>query len=165
MAFLSHVRILGVIFGALLLTLSVWVFLSPLVSPGLYRNRLFHPHEFQGNLQALRAFNAVPKSEHYFAAEDGKRLHGWFFKNPNSRQVFLLCPGNAGDIAGRLDFIKTLLKTGASIFIYEPRGFGLSEGKPSIRHICHDGLSAYDYLHATLGYSPEHIVLYGVSLG
>lgn len=145
--------------------LLLWIYLSPRVSPGLYESKLFHPEKERGKIADLRAFNAVPNHEVFFLANDGKRLHGWMFTNPGATKIFLLHPGNAGDIARRLDFIKMLLQSGVSVFAYEPRGFGMSAGKPSVSSICEDGLSAFDYLTVTLGYNPNRIILYGVSLG
>jgi len=165
MALLTHVRVPGGVIVALSLILCAWVALSPRISPGLYRDRLFHPEQQRGDNSALRSFNAVTNGEVFFTAVDGSRLHGWFFFNQRSKYILIVCPGNAGDIAGRLDFIKTLLRTGASVFIYEPRGFGMSSGKPSISSICLDGLSAYDFVKSFLRLQSDQIVLYGVSLG
>ena len=73
-------------------------------------------------------------------------MRGWIFRLPDSvskissakvsksNRIFLVCPGNAGDIPKRLEFIKLLLSAGASVFTYEPRGFGKSEGVPTIAH-------------------------------
>jgi fermentation-respiration switch protein FrsA (DUF1100 family) len=158
------------VFRSCLVLIILWLALSPRMLPGLYTNKLFHPDKDNGTAQDVRnlaQFNGVPNHSLDFTARDGSRLRGWIFQNPKAvkDRIFLVCPGNAGDIPKRLEFFKTLLSTGASIFTYEPRGFGKSEGKPSIAHICEDGESAYDYLTGVLGYKPEQIVIYGISLG
>lgn len=162
-----------VIRAIVVLTL-LWLCLSPRVLPGLYTHRLFHPDKDNGtvlDVSNLAKFNAVPNRPIDFTARDGSRLRGWIFSanqitnlNPSGK-VFLVCPGNAGDIPKRLEFIKLLLSTGASVFTYEPRGFGKSDGRPTIAHICEDGESAYDYLTGVLGYKANQIVIYGISLG
>jgi pimeloyl-ACP methyl ester carboxylesterase len=154
--------------AAALAILSAWVISSPRFLPGLYTSKLFHPNTDRGSAQQvaeLKAFREVPNHEVFFNAQDGSRLHGWLFLQPGATKIYVLFPGNAGDIPRRLDYFKMLLASGASVFTYEPRGFGQSQGKPSIISICQDGENAYDYVSKTLGYSSEQIVLYGVSLG
>ncbi len=160
-----------VIRAIVVLTL-LWLCLSPRVLPGLYTHRLFHPDKDNGTAQDvsnLAHFSAVSNRSIDFVARDGSRLRGWIFSanqsNTPSGKVFLVCPGNAGDIPKRLEFIQLLLSTGASVFTYEPRGFGKSEGRPTIAHICEDGETAYDYLTGVLGYKANQIFIYGISLG
>ena len=62
-----------------------------------------------------------------------------------------------------------LLQSGYSVFIFEYRGFGESEGTPSkhpsIESICQDGVFAFDYLIYDLGYKASDVTVYGESLG
>lgn len=159
-----------VIRAIVVLTL-LWLSLSPRVLPGLYTNKLFHPDKENGSAQDVRNlanFKAMPNFQVSFKAKDGNHLRGWIFINNTKTangKIFLLCPGNAGDIPKRLELFKLLLTTGTSIFTYEPRGFGKSTGKPTIAHICEDGESAYDYLTEVLDYRADQIVIYGISLG
>ena len=151
----------------------LYLALSPRMLPGLYTHKLFHPDKERGtqaDIEHLDNFKAVPNQSCLFKAIDSSNLRGWIFRVPvtagaNSNRIFLVCPGNAGDIPKRLEFIKLLLSTGASVFTYEPRGFGKSDGVPTIANICQDGTSAYDYLVNVLGYSADQIVIYGISLG
>jgi fermentation-respiration switch protein FrsA (DUF1100 family) len=154
--------------AVVLAILAAWVISSPRFFPGLYTSKLFHPDKDLGSAQQvaeLKAFRGVQNQEVFFAAQNGNRLHGWLFLQPGATKIYILFPGNAGDIPRRLDYFKVLLASGASVFTYEPRGFGKSEGTPTIASICQDGESAYDYVSKTLGYKSEQIVLYGVSLG
>ncbi|MBS1991021.1 MAG: alpha/beta hydrolase [Cyanobacteria bacterium SZAS LIN-3] len=152
----------------LLAIIVAWVISSPRFLPGLYTSKLFHPDKERGDsahIAALNAFHDVPNHQLWFSAKDGNQLRGWLFVRPGADKIYILFPGNAGDIPKRLEFFQALLASGASVFVYEPRGFGLSQGKPTIEHICQDGENAYDYVTKTLGYSSRQIVLYGVSLG
>lgn len=157
-------RLVRLALAFLVLLFAVWIALSPRVSPGLYNDRLFEPQAWRGSLQELREFKRYENREIFFAARSGESLHGWLFLNPTSDKIIIFHQGNAGDIPRRLPLITLLLDSGASVFIYEPRGFGLSQGSPSVSSICEDGESAYDYV-ARLGYKPEQIVIYGESLG
>jgi uncharacterized protein len=142
-----------------------WLYFAPRISPRLYYRRLFRPHDDRGDLRELLNLTSGKTRRVFFRAFDGKRLHGCFFHNQASTKIILLHPGNSGDIAGRLPFIKILLAAGTSVFTYEPRGFGLSAGSPTIESICEDGLAAFDLLTSELGYAAQRIVLHGISLG
>ena len=101
----------------------------------------------------------------YFSTEDGKRLHGWFFPLEQASPTLLFCHGNAGNISHRLDNVDRLLKEGLQVFIFDYRGYGRSEGRPSEQGIYKDGLAAYEYLVEKEGFAPHDIVLFGRSLG
>ena len=98
-------------------------------------------------------------------AGDGVRLHGWFLPVPEARRTVLVCHGNAGNISHRLD--RTLLlqaKLGLSVFLFDYRGYGKSEGSPNEEGTYSDGRAAYQYL-IDRGLDPDEIVLFGESLG
>jgi hypothetical protein len=101
----------------------------------------------------------------YLTTEDGKQLHGWFFPLENESPTLLFCHGNAGNISHRLDNVGRLLKGGLQVFIFDYRGYGRSEGRPSEQGIYKDGLAAYDYLVKQQGIKPRNMVLFGRSLG
>lgn len=118
-----------------------------------------------------RGFDSTPgdlnlaHEEVYFHAEDGERLHGWFFPGPGEPPILLFCHGNAGNISHRLDNIRLLLEKGLQVLVFDYRGYGRSSGRPSEKGIYRDGVAAYDYLVRERGYSPDEIVLFGRSLG
>ena len=98
-------------------------------------------------------------------ASDGVKLHGWFF--PGSRRehvAFLIFHGNAGNICHRLHFYETWLELGVSVFAFDYRGYGQSEGTPSEDGTYLDGQAAYAWLRKR-GFAPEDIILLGKSLG
>lgn len=95
---------------------------------------------------------------------EGGVLHGWFFKKADSPYVLLVNHGNGGNISSVVWIADNALRAGVSALVYDYRGYGLSAGKPSAESICADGLAAYDYL-ITEGYAPDHIIVYGQSLG
>jgi len=118
-----------------------------------------------------RDFHATPADwgltveEASFEAEDGTRLHGWFFSLDNNAPIILFSHGNAGNISHRLENVKLLLDQGLRVFIYDYRGYGRSGGRPSERGIYQDGLAAYDYLISHKKISPDCIISFGRSLG
>lgn len=66
-----------------------------------------------------------------FETADGIQLTGWFIPCSNNRGVILFCHGNAGNISHRLDSIMIFHRLGLDVFIFDYRGYGKSEGKPT----------------------------------
>ena len=103
--------------------------------------------------------------EVWFETRDRVKLHGWFFPLGEETPVILFCHGNAGNISHRLENIRLLLQYGLRVFIFDYRGYGRSEGKPSETGLYWDGQAAYDYMVEKLCIAPEKIILFGRSLG
>ena len=111
----------------------------------------------------------------YFATDDGVRLNGWFVPAPagdaaadtGSADITLLWfHGNAGNMGHRVDdlaLIHHLL--GVNVFIFDYRGYGNSQGKPSERGVYQDARAALAYLEGRDDVNPDRIVYYGRSLG
>ncbi|MFO7987093.1 MAG: alpha/beta hydrolase [Desulfatiglandaceae bacterium] len=113
-----------------------------------------HPSDYHLNYETVN-----------FVAQDGTRLHGWFFPSPDDGPVVLFSHGNAGNISHRLENVKGLVDQGLGVFLYDYRGYGKSKGRPSEKGIYEDGLAAYDHLTGQKGVPPERIVCFGRSLG
>ncbi len=97
--------------------------------------------------------------------EDGERISAKYFQNPNAEYTILFSHGNAEDIGTATDFLKELSRAGFSVFAYDYRGYGTSEGKPSEKNSYQDIETAYNYLTNELKISPEKIIVHGRSLG
>ncbi|MFC1749475.1 alpha/beta hydrolase [Pseudomonadota bacterium] len=94
---------------------------------------------------------------------DGCSLQGWRIdgSTPDSRLVCLYFGGNGDDPAQLFD---SLSRVGVScVYAFNYRGYGLSEGVPSEKHLFLDALNIFDDL---LRKNPEkNFVLMGHSLG
>jgi fermentation-respiration switch protein FrsA (DUF1100 family) len=102
----------------------------------------------------------------WLTAEDGVRIHGWYLPVPEARWVTLLSHGNAGNISDRLDralLLQARLKS--SVFLYDYRGYGASEGSPDEAGTYRDARAAYRYLVEEKRVKAEELVLFGESLG
>ena len=103
-----------------------------------------------------------------FTARDGTRLHGWFFPgNAGSHRadwVILLLHGNAGNISNRLHYYQAWLELGVSVFAFDYRGYGHSEGKPGEEGTYLDAQAATQWL-VRRGFAPGRIIVLGKSLG
>ena len=98
-----------------------------------------------------------------FSSRDQVLLNGWFVEG-TSEKVILFCHGNFGNISSRVDIIQELHLLEYSVFIFDYRGFGRSDGVPSEKGLYSDALGAYDYLREK-GYNDRDIILFGRSLG
>lgn len=142
---------------------ALYLALSPRIASRLYGGVMFHPHQFPDDLELLD-IEGVTREEIFFVSNK-LRLHGWYFHVPKSTKTLLFSHGNTGNILNRETMIGLQLKAGYSVFIYDYRGYGRSEGNASVFGIVADGCAAYDYLIQQRDLKPEQIVLYGESLG
>jgi hypothetical protein len=101
----------------------------------------------------------------HFQAEDGTRLHGWFIPAEEADGVLLFCHGNAGNISHRLESIGIFHRLGLDVFIFDYRGYGQSEGKPSEMGTYQDAEAAWRYLTEKRKIKPSRIIIFGRSLG
>lgn len=99
------------------------------------------------------------------ATPDGEQLDAWFVPVPRSQGVVLFLHGNAGNISHRMDSIAMFHRLGLSVLIFDYRGYGRSTGKPSEAGLHRDAQTAWDFLTRSRGMAPQHIVLFGESLG
>lgn len=96
---------------------------------------------------------------------DNVALHGWFIPHPHEQAVVLFCHGNAGNISHRLSTIQTLHDLNLSVFIFDYRGYGKSEGKITETGSYRDAQAAWQYLTKARHYRPNQIIIWGRSLG
>jgi hypothetical protein len=96
---------------------------------------------------------------------DGPRLHGWYLPAQAARGTLLFFHGNAGNISHRLDSLRIFHALRLNVLIFDYRGYGQSEGKPSEEGTQRDALAAWRHLVQVRGESPQRIVLFGRSLG
>jgi fermentation-respiration switch protein FrsA (DUF1100 family) len=101
----------------------------------------------------------------YFETADRVKLSGWFIPVENSRGVILLCHGNAGNISHRLDSIQKFHRLRLSTFIFDYRGYGKSDGKPTEQGTYLDAEAAWSYLVMEEKVSPNDIIVLGRSIG
>jgi fermentation-respiration switch protein FrsA (DUF1100 family) len=95
-----------------------------------------------------------------FTTGDGVRLHAWFFHADGP--VLVWCHGNAGNITERAPIAAELARRGVATLLFDWRGYGKSEGKPSESALFRDALAAYDFARA---HTKGDVVAYGESLG
>jgi len=136
-----------------------------LLAQVIRRTSMFFPSAYPiGNWNA-DAYGIRPDDE-WFKTDDGVRLHGWLFRaaDPNA-PLIVWFHGNGGNITDRALIAVDLARAGASVSVFDYRGYGRSEGKPSESALYDDATAAYRFATNSLHVPPERIVLYGESLG
>jgi fermentation-respiration switch protein FrsA (DUF1100 family) len=101
----------------------------------------------------------------FFRTADGLRLNGWYIPDKKSEFTVLFCHGNGGNIMHRLDSTNILYNLGLNCFIFDYRGYGNSEGKPSEEGTYLDAMAAYKWLREEKKISANNIIVFGRSLG
>ncbi|MGA7615617.1 MAG: alpha/beta hydrolase [Thermoanaerobaculia bacterium] len=125
---------------------------------------LFFPDQYPAGEWNNTVLQPRPE-EVRFRTADGVELHGWFFHGETGRPVLIWFHGNAGNITGRASTACRLAARGLSVFLFDYRGYGKSEGKPSEKGLLLDSLAAYDRLAERYAPNADRFVLYGESLG
>ncbi len=99
-----------------------------------------------------------------FRASDGTRLHGWYLAGEEGRPLVVFCHGNAGNISHRVDNLRLFRELGLSVFIFDYRGYGQSEGKATENGTYADMRGALSWLKEK-GWSKSQMIYFGRSLG
>lgn len=133
--------------------------------PGsIFDNFVLRPIK-NGKKYSVKQVAGVKAQDVFFPSCNGRMLHGWYFRVPNSSRTILLSHGIGGNVSSRVDLIELYLRAGTSVFIYDYQGYGRSGGNASLKHIVDDGNAAYNYLTQELCVKCETVILAGESLG
>ena len=135
-----------------------------LVLPVLFEKQLIY-HPSRGHDASARDLGLAHETV-ALVAEDGVKLDALFLPAKDARVTILLAHGNAGNLSHRLDrtiFLQAHL--GASVLLFDYRGYGRSEGAPDEEGTYRDARAAYRWLTEVRGISPDRLVLFGESLG
>jgi len=130
----------------------------------IFEERLiFFPVKYDGS--AYWRLNGSVYEDVHFEADDGIRLHGWYFEHEEPRAVVLFSHGNAGNVTHRLEMAHRLQRLGLSVFVFDYRGYGRSEGRPHEQGVLADARAARKKLAELAGVAECEIVQMGRSLG
>jgi len=112
---------------------------------------------------------AISYQDVRFPASDGVRLHGWFVPTPAARLTLAWFHGNAGNISHRVENLGLLRRAvPLNIFIFDYRGYGLSDGRLadlSEDATYRDAEGALAYLRGRDDLRETRLVYFGRSLG
>jgi abhydrolase domain-containing protein 17 len=96
---------------------------------------------------------------------NGETIAARYLPNPAAKYTLLISHGNGEDLGEIRSQMEDFHALGFSVFAYDYRGYGKSQGSASVTNVYQDIDTAYAYLTQTLKISPDRIVLYGRSVG
>jgi abhydrolase domain-containing protein 17 len=94
-----------------------------------------------------------------------EKISAVYLPNSQSAYTVLYIHGNAEDLGEIRPQLDRLHSYGFSVFSYDYRGYGTSDGKPSEQNAYQDADIAYKYLTQQLKIPPQRIIVYGRSVG
>jgi fermentation-respiration switch protein FrsA (DUF1100 family) len=97
---------------------------------------------------------------------DGSRLHGWFLPAVGkTKGTVLHLHGNAANVSNHLPLVAWLPARGYNVMMVDYRGFGRSQGKPSLDGIVEDAAAALAYLRTRTDIDQRRLIVLGQSIG
>ena len=98
---------------------------------------------------------------------DGTKLRAyWFPSSQKNKPVLYFLYGSDGHTENAIDYINSARKfEGWNVLLLSYRGYGFSEGSPSMSGIQDDAEAGLNYLLRERGFSPAKILVYGHSFG
>lgn len=134
-----------------------------LLMVAMERRLVYMPPERHDATAEARSLGA---EEVWFQAADGTKLHGWLLPRENAKFAIVYFHGNGEDADRNLEWAAELRdRLQATVFVFDYRGYGYSEGSPYEAGVISDGIAAQRWLADRLKLRTEDIVLYGRSLG
>ena len=130
---------------------------------------IYHPEGRQ--VAAPAAKFSLHEQRLSYPSTDGVTLTAWIVPAKETVEVkgmwMLICHGNLGNIGfgQRPEFYAYMRDTGLNLFAFDYRGYGDSSGSPDELGLYADAWASYDYLTKTLHIAPDHIIIFGHSLG
>ncbi len=148
-------------FAAILSATLLWLGLSPRVAYFIYTSILMPRCKSDSAVSDSKDMLVTPIT---FESGAVFRLSGHLCSGSDSQNLIVYFGGRRSNHEKNMIRANALARTGSSVFIFEYRGFGDTNGRATLATLLEDGLAAYDAVIA-LGYSEDRIILYGESLG
>lgn len=104
----------------------------------------------------------------WLRAPDGSRLHAWFLPVPAgtaTRGTVLHLHGNAANVSNHLPLVAWLPAQGFNVLMLDYRGFGRSEGRPTLDGVVDDAAAALAHLRTRPDVDAQRLIVFGQSLG
>jgi fermentation-respiration switch protein FrsA (DUF1100 family) len=137
--------------------------LSALTLAGCVERFFFYPDSAQYASPAQFGLRAEDVS---LRSADGTRLHAWFLPSSGpTKGTVLHLHGNAANITNHLPLVAWLPARGYNVLMLDYRGFGRSEGKPTLDGIVDDALAALQYARTRPDVDGGRLIVLGQSLG
>lgn len=105
-----------------------------------------------------------------FNSHDEARLGGWFIpalgvNSKMAKGTVIQLHGNGQNMSSHWRSLAWFPSKGYNLFVFDYRGYGISEGSPNVEDVMHDSIAAIDYIRNRPDSPPDKIIVYGQSLG
>ena len=158
--------IMSIIMGLMLILFIVVLFVTYLAfAAALYVMQPKFLYSPEGEVSSTPDELDLKFEDIVFKSADGLNLSGWYIPAKDSKLTLLFCHGNGGNMAHRLDSINIFQNLGLNCFIFDYRGYGDSQGKPSEEGTYMDAMAAYKWLIEEKKIPAKDIIIFGRSLG
>lgn len=128
----------------------------------LARKFLYYPDRLPLDMPPPRWAGGA--EEVWIDCEDGVRIHGLWWPEPEGAPVILFLHGNAQEAYSWSLVHEELAPTGCRLLLIDFHGYGKSGGEPHEAGLYLDGKAALQWLHGK-GVEDSGIVVFGKSLG
>lgn len=102
-----------------------------------------------------------------FRSRDGTLLGGWFMRARAAATgaTIVHFHGCCNNLTHDIPFTEWLLDEGFNVLMFDYRGYGVSEGKPTREGVFLDSLAAMEYVRSRDDVDPARLFAFGQSLG
>lgn len=102
----------------------------------------------------------------WMKAPDGSKLHAWFLPARGAvKGTVLHLHGNAANVGNHLPLVAWLPPAGYNVLLLDYRGFGRSQGQPSLDGVVDDAAAALAHLRGRRDVDATRLILLGQSMG
>lgn len=153
---------------ALTLFISVLLALACAYLSSIAQNYFYYPEKQY--LWGTPEDDGLVYEEITFQSSDNLTLHGWFVPaltqgKESTKGTVILVHGNAANISNHWHMANWLPQKGFNVFLFDYRGYGYSEGKPSFKGTTEDTIHAIQYIRTRPDIDPDRLLVIGQSLG
>ncbi len=148
-----------------LIDLGIVLILITIAVNLMKRSTLFFPERYPAGVWDPDRYVVRP-TDLWIPTPDDLLLHAWLFtaSDPNA-PLLIFCHGNGGNLTSRADTASRFASRGVSVLVFDYRGYGRSQGKPTENELYTDALAVRDYVQTKDLATAGQIVMYGESLG
>jgi fermentation-respiration switch protein FrsA (DUF1100 family) len=102
----------------------------------------------------------------WITAVDGSKMHSWFLRaQGKAKGTVLHLHGNAANVSNHLPLVAWLPPRGFNLLTLDYRGFGRSQGTPSLDGFVDDAAAALNHLRSRSDVDATRLIVVGQSLG
>jgi hypothetical protein len=102
----------------------------------------------------------------WITAADGSKLHAWFLPAQGPAKATVLhLHGNAANVSNHLPLVAWLPPRGFNVLTLDYRGFGRSQGTPSLDGVVDDAAAGLNHLRGRKDVDATRLIVVGQSLG